>query len=215
MKAGIGAVATTAVISWVLAGCDDAFRFDDRPGVAADSGAETGTTAPTVVPARCTGDATCGGLHCHVASGSCVACLQDADCSGGQKRCEPSAHVCVACLVTLDCGGRQTCDKTTNRCLDTCFDGDDLCPSAGFICDRDRALCVECKSSASCSGSPSGNLCDVAIGHCVECTGNAQCPSAEPVCDRRSGRCVGCVLSSACGDGAVCDPVALACRQTH
>jgi Cys-rich repeat protein len=57
-----------------------------------------------------------------------------------------------------------------------------------------------------------GRVCDVPIGHCVECTGNAQCPTERPACDRRTGRCVACLESSACGAGAVCDPVALTCR---
>jgi hypothetical protein len=197
----------------VLAACNATFRFDEP--LARDAGdAETGTSADAAPPPeRCTSDTACGGagLRCETASGECVACLVDGDCSGAFRRCETSLHACVACLDTPDCGAKQRCEPTTHRCVDTCVDDDDPCPLPNFVCDRDRALCVECRSSANCAGSASGPVCDMAIGRCVECTANARCPMEKPACDRRTGRCVGCVSSAACGLGFACDPATLAC----
>lgn len=204
-------VGATVAMVFGLGGCDETFRFDVPASRDAGNDADDGARGPG--PGPCTTDASCGGLRCHVPSGVCVACLQNADCTGSLARCEPTTHLCVACLNGPDCGARQNCDTVTNRCLDVCFDADDLCPSAGFVCDRDRALCIECKTSASCAGAANGPFCDVPIGRCVECTGNAQCPVGKPVCDRRSGRCQACVTSPTCGVGAVCDPTKLACRN--
>jgi Cys-rich repeat protein len=201
--------ATFAVALLGASGCNQVFRFDEP--LHTDGGEDGGDLGTAVLP--CTSDATCGGLRCDVPSGECVACLADAECSGSTPRCEPKSHLCVPCLAGNDCPARQGCDTVTHRCLDICVDGDDVCPGVGFICDRSRSLCIECKTSANCAGSTTGRVCDVPIGRCVECTGNAQCPTSKPACDRRSGRCVACLASSACGAGAVCDPVALACRS--
>ncbi len=211
MRSSARALGTTAAMVFGLAGCDEAFHFD--VSAPHDAGNDADDVVPPPDPSACTTDATCGGLRCHVASGVCVACLQNGDCTGTNlKRCEPTMHVCVACLNGPDCGARQNCDTVTNRCLDVCFDADDPCPTAGFVCDHNRALCIECTTSANCAGSAKGPLCDVPIGRCVECTGNAQCPPTKPVCDRRSGSCHACVVSPTCGASAVCDPAKLTCR---
>jgi len=208
-----GACATVSVLAAVtmLAACNSSFRFDDTPLPPGDGGGdETEVTADA--GSSCTSDATCGDLRCDIATGTCVPCLGDSDCSGARPHCEATSHLCVECKVTTDCGDRQACNVTTHRCIDTCTDGDDPCANPGFVCDGTLHVCVECRSSANCAGSPSGAICDVPIGRCVQCTGNAQCASATPVCDRRTGRCVGCLTSAACSAGALCDKAALICR---
>jgi Cys-rich repeat protein len=210
---GARTIAATLMMLFGPTGCDETFRFDvtpDQDGGNGDAG-DGSTGAPP--PGSCANDSACGDAKCDVTSGVCVGCLADADCSSGRSKCEPTTHVCVACLNGPDCGMRQTCDTVTNRCLDACFDADDICPLPGFVCDRDRALCIECKTSASCVGSPNGPFCDVLIGRCVACTGNAQCPATKAVCDRRSGTCQECVTSPSCGSGNVCDPMTLVCRN--
>jgi len=206
------AVCTTAALLGGLLGCDEAFHFDvpsasdaGEGGIGADDDAST--------PGKCTSDATCSGLRCEPASGQCVACREDADCTkSALGRCEPTTHVCVACLNRPDCAKRQDCDTVTHRCLDACFDGDDPCPTAGFVCAEDLGRCIECRTSASCAGAPGGPVCDLPIGRCVQCSSNAQCPSPNPICDRRTGRCEACVASLTCGAGAFCDPTSLTCR---
>ena len=204
-------VAMTAALAYGLIACDQAFHFDVPAPLGIGDGTDGGDEAAAT--GLCTSDATCGGLRCDVASGSCVACLADADCTtGGMLRCEPMTHVCVACLNRPDCKQRQDCDTVTHRCLDACFDSDDPCPTAGFVCSEALGRCIVCTTSASCAGSATP-VCDVPIGRCVQCSGNAQCPAAKPVCDRRTGRCEACVTSATCGAGAACDPVMLTCRS--
>jgi hypothetical protein len=211
-----GAVALLAS-ACALGACDAAFRFDDAtsPGEGDGGGdepsasSEGGSSASSTV---CATDARCPAMRCETTSGTCVACLEDRDCSGALARCETNLHVCVACNVRDDCGLAQTCDVTTHRCLDTCHDADDRCPLPGFVCAQDLHLCIECRTSEHCASSTQGAVCDVGIGRCAQCTGNAQCPAVTPSCDRRTGRCVGCVSSTDCGAGAVCDPVTLVCR---
>ena len=205
LAARAGTVAVAVLLTTV--GCDSVFRFD-QPATTDGGSVDDGGGGPRA----CTGDPTCGGLRCQVSTGMCVGCVADTDCSGSLRRCDTAQGVCVECNGTTDCPERHGCDTVTKRCLDLCFDDDDPCPLSGFVCDGDRKLCIECKTSANCAGSAGGPVCDVPIGRCVECTGNAKCPTAKPVCDRRSGRCVACVTSAECGLGSVCDPISLTCR---
>ena len=202
---GIAALATNL-------GCDSVFRFD-RPATSATDGGGTDDAPATDSGGQipCIDDTTCGGLRCEVSTGVCVACVGDKDCSGSRRRCDLTRGVCAECNATTDCPQRADCNLATKRCLDVC-DGDDLCPVSGFSCVG--TVCVECTNSENCNGASTGPLCDMAIGRCVECTGNAKCPAAKPVCDRRSGRCVACVTSAECGAGSVCDPTTLTCRPT-
>ena len=200
------AIVAVAALSALLA-CNAELRFDADDAGASPLDSAAVTTSP------CSTDATCAGIRCDTASGQCVACLADDDCSGATPRCNTSTHLCVACVAKADCAKRQDCDATTNRCLDSCFDADDTCPSSGFSCNEDLGLCVECTSSANCSASANGTVCNLPIGRCVECTGNAQCPPAKPTCDVRSGHCAVCVVSTTCGASAICDPSTLTCRS--
>jgi hypothetical protein len=207
--ARVAAIVTVgAVVLVTSVGCDSVFRFD-QPATSTDGG-DADDAADSGSPLPCTDDSTCGGLRCEVASGMCVACLGNTDCSGALPMCDVARGICVQCNGTADCPQKEGCNLATKRCLDVC-DGDDICPVSGFSCVG--TVCAECTNSENCKGSSTGPLCDVSIGRCVECTGNAKCPSSKPVCDRRSGRCVACVTSAECGIGSVCDPATLTCRQ--
>jgi hypothetical protein len=219
IRARRGALANATVSALaamtVLAACNDTFRFDDAPpapGDGVDAGGDEQAPAADATTSRCTSDSTCGDLRCDLASGACVACVGDGDCSADRPRCDSASHLCVECEGQSDCTQREICNATTHRCIDTCTDADDPCPHAGFVCDGTLRLCVECRSSANCAGFPSSPICDIPIGRCVQCTGNAQCPSSSPVCDRRSGQCVGCLTSAACPAGMLCGKTTLTCR---
>ena len=210
-RAGCVAVAFLVTFLLTTAGCNSVFRFD-QPAPSTDGGPTDDAETDAAGPRPCADDTTCGTLHCKVATGSCVACVADTNCSGTRPKCDTALGVCVECNGTNDCPARHGCDTVTKRCLDLCFNDDDPCPVAGFVCDADRTLCVECKQSENCAGSANGPVCDVPIGRCVECTGNAKCPSSKPVCDRRTGRCEACVTSAECDLGSACDPATLTCR---
>lgn len=205
-----GAAAFALILTTLTTfGCDSVFRFDQP---APDGGDGEGGASDDAGARPCTDDSACGGLRCQVATGMCVGCVGDGDCSGALPHCDTTAGICVECNATTDCAPRHGCDVVTKRCLDVCGEGDEFCPGVGFSCDEAKKRCFECTSSASCVGSPNGSVCDLTIGLCVECAGNAKCPSSKPFCDRRSGRCAACVTSAECGMGSACDPVTLTCR---
>jgi hypothetical protein len=79
---------------------------------------------------------------------------------GADTVCAPELGRCVACLDDEDCVGRST----------------------GSYCQA--MACVECRSSADCSGD-AGPLC--AGGRCSECATDDDCDD-EQSCDL--GRCV-------------------------
>jgi hypothetical protein len=201
--------------------CDGDFRFDERDGgglVTSDGGAtdDRGEDADGAPARRCSNDDVCAslGARCHLESGRCVACLRDGDCTNETApHCEPTSRVCVACLATADCKSRHRCEPVTHRCIDTCAEGDELCPAAGFVCDELNQRCIECRTRAHCMSSSRGSFCDPSLEICVECAGNASCPPSKPTCDRRTGRCVGCVTADDCPSDSACDPRELVCRR--
>lgn len=195
----VSAIATTFAVS----SCNGTFRFDDQSIPPFDGGADPDAEESGADLRRCTMDADCTklGLRCDEGSGRCVACLADADCAAPTPRCSPALRVCVGCLETSDCSAKQRCDERSMTCLDTCAEGDELCPVAGFACDEHANVCIECRSSSHCTG---GLRCAMHIGRCVECIANAQCPAERPKCDPRRGACVGCVSSTDCPPGEAC-----------
>lgn len=210
MKSGV------VICALALAGCNAEFRFDE-PAAAQDAGSrETSTTdvddGDETYSCKADKDCAVPGLRCDAATGRCVACLEEADCTlPSRAHCDLATMECVGCVAHEQCGPRQRCEETTQTCVDTCFDADDLCPTEGYICDGPSHRCIECNYGANCASSPHGPYCEKATGRCVECMGNAQCPVSRPRCDRCSGQCVGCLTSKECGPGGVCDPSTFTC----
>lgn len=218
------ALAAAAIGSLALApGCNGEFRFDE-PAV------DAGLDAPTAdqldasdgthdadaarPPVKCTNDEPCEGLgmRCDKSQGVCVACLGDAECpTSARPLCDTTLHVCIACKAPTDCAPNHTCETTTHRCIDSCFDTDDPCPLAGHVCDTTRKFCIECLADSDCTSYASRKKCNTASGQCVVCVTNAQCSGAKPVCDPRSGTCVGCVTSNDCQPGQGCPPATQVC----
>jgi len=210
----VGALAAFAAIA--EASCDGTFEFDahsvDAGGVpdVGQGDAADASPAEDASGRPCASDAQCRGTRCETATGTCVACLGNDDCKETSRRfCAPQSY-CVECLTNDTCGARKRCDTSAHRCVDTCEEGDEDCPS-GLSCNEDRRLCVECRNNANCSGHPGGSFCDTSIGRCVECASSAQCSTEKPTCDRRNGRCVECIGSAACGAGRICEPSTLTC----
>lgn len=213
----IAIILSIASIAIAAEGCDGTFTFDEHSvdsGIVSEGGAGTPDTAGDGPSgAACSSDTQCGGARCDVPTHVCVACLDNADCKDPARRfCTQPLQYCVECVTNDTCGARKRCDTSAHRCVDACAEGDEDCPS-GLSCNEDRNLCVECKGNANCAGNPNGNFCDTAIGRCVECASSAQCPTNKPACDRRTGRCAECITSLACGNGRLCDPSALICRD--
>jgi hypothetical protein len=192
--AGAGVLLILAVFVACPA-CDGQFRFDPKPALVVEAG-------PPGVTCAADGDCRLSSLRCDPGSATCVACLQNADCtSPGKLYC--SHHQCVACDGPDQCGLGRICDTESQTCLTRCHDDSNGCPKDAPTCDLTRGVCVLCTDDSQCSGATP--LCDVGTGQCVACLYDGQCPAASPRC-ASSGSCVACRGSSDCPTGHVCDP---------
>ncbi len=206
------------LLALVAAACNGELRFDEPSspdgGEPADASSDAGA-ALDAAPAGCTSDTECGlpDLHCAVETGACVECLNDGHClRPEQPRCHGVLHRCVQCGSAGDCDRNEVCERSTNTCVPTCFDGDD-CSLTYAGCEISRGLCVDCIYDSDCTGASDGPLCQPANGRCVECRDNLSCPIERPSCDPTSGRCVACLSSASCTDATnpLCDPEELTC----
>jgi Cys-rich repeat protein len=108
----------------------------------------------------CTDDAACpaGAPHC-LASGACVACRQNSDCSadedGEPRFCDPAGR-CVECLDDGHCDDiGERCSSYLGACAEPCSPTDP-CRADDPICDESIGFCVECRSDRDCGD---GVLC--------------------------------------------------------
>jgi len=129
-----------------------------------------------------------GGDVCDPADGSCVACVDDADCDDG-----------------LFCNGAETCD--TSGAAVACVSAGDPCAASPNApqCDETADGCVECLTDAHC---PAPETCQA--GACaappVACTGDADCPddglfcNGDEICDDSGPAAVCSHTGSPCTD---------------
>jgi hypothetical protein len=187
-----------------LAGCSAtlAFEGDDAASGAdaLDDGAAGCATAGCPIAS----------LACDVASGTCVECLSQSDCSkyAGLPICDPSTHTCVDCLSVLDCGPNKTCVLGAKQCVPGCSAS---LPCAEGTCDKTTQACVACTSDAECKDDGQNLVCDLATKQCVGCVSDKTCPVGHPRCDPASQQCVQCMHASDCANGEVCEPMRRLC----
>ena len=211
---------------------DTADVADDVADTADVSDATDVEDAPTDVPPDIVGqacDPACPGLQrCNDETERCeerALCLADADCIA-ERICflnacaDPNdvlaAGGCIGDDSCLNQGQRLRCEPSTHECqpLGLCRDSSE-CP--GVLACTSDGLCVECISTAQCTG---GLVCDDSPGanHCAEpgsCGGDADCRGdrlcmqglcREPACgvdefDDAASNDV-CADASAIGEGA-------------
>ena len=194
-RATLPAVATLALLAcgtqtWSFGG-------DAGAGAEASAGCVTDTDCPS------------SSLHCDPASGQCVACVEDSQCTQpGLPRCDSALQQCVQCGVTGDCTAGQVCEPATHTCLSSCADGGP-CPS-GTLCNQARGVCVGCTVDADCASATGGPVCDTSDGQCVQCTVDSQCASPRRRCDHADDQCVQCLSGADCDDH-VCDLATYTC----
>jgi hypothetical protein len=103
------------------------------------SGSSAGPAcAPSTHQCGCGADTDCKGAlpRCDVATGRCVACASNADCTDPDfAACDPDSHSCTSCFVDADCA-RSSLGRY-------CYNG---------IC--------RCRSDGECTTSPRGPHCD-------------------------------------------------------
>jgi len=219
------AAATLVCVSGV---CD---TRDDECGFASGVGPCTAANAGSVCRSgRC---ATTGPVE-----GTCVACTDDAHCSGDTPICNPSTGSCVECTSSDACSGSTpVCDREHSIC--TKCDGDrgssagnpcatDSAPFC-FLTGADQGTCGKCASDAHCQGHV-GNVCDPSSGTCksgcrldTDCSSSEWCNDSVGMCAPKLGNgtplpsepervatCSAEVASIVCQSGA-CDPADGAC----
>ena len=156
----------------------------------------------------CASDTDCpiASLHCNTATGACVECTSDKQCTKpGFPRCDLATNRCVPCAVNSDCADGGVCSSATLHCVIPCRDGGG-CPIDDMTCGS-NGYCAACDSTKDGGGCSGASVCDDDNGQCAECTVDSQCPSAKPHCDSQTDSCVQCVLSSQCPPSTpVCDP---------
>jgi hypothetical protein len=194
VKAGGAAVAAAIAVALLGACGTQTWSFDgdaSAPGCSVDT------------------DCTISGLHCDPASGQCVACVEDSQCTQpGLPRCDSTLQQCVQCGLPDDCASGQICEPTSHTCLTSCADGG-ACPG-GTVCSQPRGVCVGCSGDPDCASSSSGHVCDTANGQCVQCLQDAQCTSPTRRCNPATDHCVQCLTGSDCDDH-VCNTQSFTC----
>jgi hypothetical protein len=142
-------------------------------------------------------DCAATGQVCDAASAACAdaGCgLTAASCTGLTPFFDAAACACLGCRSDFDCAADQGCNAE-NRCVvspSTCRTSSD-CPSSAPSCDG--GFCVECMTSAACSG---GDVC--VRGVCEAC----DCPTGQ-VCGA-DGACV--TVPTTCRSDAQCRTLA-------
>ncbi len=135
----------------------------------------------------------CGeGLVCDTASGQCVGCLNDSDCTKGV--CHPVQRGCVACIEDVDCTSGR-CHPLAAICVQ-CLEDDDCIEG---VCDGESLMCIGCMTDADCESG----VCNQDTRSCVGCASDATCDDSDP-CTNEScvqGECSYEVLA----DGSICD----------
>jgi hypothetical protein len=152
-----------------------------------------------------------GDLYCNVATGYCVQCRAEVDCSGwsevpncqrfdggfndvefGDQPTATGGGIC-GCWNTLLCFNNQTCGPVSGwsglECQTACSvsGGPDSCTSGGYVaqstpfCDSWTGLCRGCLADYSCTG-----------------TNSSWNGISTPTCELDSGNCVQCSDSSGC-----------------
>jgi hypothetical protein len=124
------------------------------------------------------------------ATGTCVACTMNADCSGATPVCDLGTGACVQCTDSSACSGSTPiCDTTMHTCVP---------------CNGDNGT----TSTEPCpTGEPFCFLSGPMMGSCGKCATNADCTGhMGNVCDTGTGLCVtGCFVDSDCASGNWCD----------
>ena len=189
----------------------------------------------------CTLNSDCDlGFTCNSDLHTCTECAFDSQCAGkaGKPVCDGASGTCVACNVNFDCtkalGSGHYCDA--HVCKPGCATTADCNASLGETCDTSvtPGRCIQCKTSTDCQAQgPAAAACDD-TGHCVQCWGatqaqaNTYCGVGTPECDIANKTCVACLPANNatgqdCGypnngtmdphDAKTCDPATYSCRD--
>ena len=135
-------------------------------------------------PCKSNTDCTGTAKTCDTATGKCVACKVDKDCtSTTYKYCSPTLGECVKCKTNAHCAADKEspfCDPKTGSCGECLTDAN--CKTGykwGNKCYDDSLygkICG-CKANTECAGNPNGPTCDTSRKLCT-CKANTDCKKA-------------------------------------
>jgi len=173
-----------------------------------------GTCVACGTNAQCTAKGV-GLNYCRTQTGACVACLASANCSTATTPiCDAASFTCRTCTQgtppttgDAECNARNgaaapAC-KTGGSCVKCTATNTAQCSGSTPFCNTTSNLCVQCLTSADCSGT--APICT--NNACAACTTNAQCTAKNiglNICNAGRGDCVQCVADSDCGGANVC-----------
>jgi len=157
---------------------------------------------------------------CDTATGMCVQCLQESDCTGvmNAPHCNTmqTPPRCRQCIVgstdpALGCPAGQTCTGN-GACTVTCTMDTDCAGAMGApACNTATMRCVECVNDTHCAGNTANGQLHCFVGdagnnlnNCVECNTNADCAgmAGQPICRlgaaNNNNNCVACAVAADC-----------------
>ncbi|MDB4936330.1 MAG: putative lipoprotein [Labilithrix sp.] len=171
-------VAAAHCLQGTCVGCRPGTSSADGGSPDCPAGARTCWSSDDECHAPCSDTNQCpAGTACDKASGECVSCNVDADCSSGV--CSPAQHRCVECTSDATCpAARPRCRTLTGTCHACTSNAD--CGHASPICDPLTFTCrVGCSSDTQCPGQQ----CDAATAKCVASPADAGSSDASAAVD--------------------------------
>ena len=140
---------------------------------------------------------------CNTATGACVQCLSDSDCSSTAAVECSTTNTCVPCTHSSQCSTRfpltPFCKDpgASGTCVQCITDTD--CPTTTLAkCSATTNTCVSCTENDHCTRFTATPLCNTATGICVECLANENCASIESAKCSTSNTCTTCTLDIQC-----------------
>jgi MYXO-CTERM domain-containing protein len=137
---------------------------------------------------------------------TCRGCIANSECSTSTNHvCNTASGVCVACVSDGDCSS-HVCDTTRNVCVQCINDSE--CSNPTPVCNTTGDTCGPCQSDFDCSANTHGHACSTS-GSCVQCTGTdptacppgSTCNVATETCQAAGGNDGGSGSSSGGHDG--------------
>ena len=103
-------------------------------------------------------------------------CSTDKQCSGDTPHCNQATGKCVECLDELQCSDGQVCKS--GSCVPGCSKTKPICGDAG-LCDTDTGQCSLCQQDSDCPDAKNPR-CEAGSGKCVPCLpDNDNCGSGK------------------------------------
>jgi Cys-rich repeat protein len=124
----------------------------------------------------------------------------------GTPLCEAATGNCIACHTNAQCSDTEECKNAHCIKLPECTNSLDCASASGgkSICDKTSGVCVQCTADADCG---TGKSCTDRVCH-ISCSSDNDCTAQHMLCNQGlvfGGQCTQCVVSSDCPSGEYCE----------